>query len=520
MTFHLTEDELQNGFDAIEHHGYSALLPTPPEWAVLKDNWQELKSQAANLDLDTYSPTQPLRVYAPKNRATVRVVSLLHPIDLILYTSLTLIVKNDLEEMRLQAANKKVSYSYHAEKTTPNILYGREPSFLSFREKLEKKSKKASVKFVASADIADFYPRIYQHRLENAVESAANSQRGREVARVLVRKLIGNLSGNNSYGIPVGPYASRLLAEAALADVDAYLISEGLDFIRWVDDFYFFGKTEQDCQTILIRLAQRLYETHGLTLSSSKTRILSARRFRERFDDDPDRVLDRRMETLREIAERVDPYDDEVPELTDEDLGKLAGVGAAEIIQEAVAEGELADYDRIAAVLRHPEVLSELPIEARKELADVLIDNIEHLYPVAAEVARFFSQFQDYNWKDRKRARVKLLASLRPKKGKWPPEYYMMWILSIFSESDAWRDSNEYVKIFRDHTSDLIRRMAALVIFKNGTRADALETKGRYDAASPLEQLAILMATRRLGVDERRHWRASLQLTGMLERKI
>ena len=90
--------------------------------------------------------------------------------------------------------------------------------------------------YVAVADIADFYPRIYQHRLENVIESVASSQRVRDVARVLVKKLIGNLLGKDSYGIPVGPYASRLLAEALLIDVDASLESRGIDFVRWVDD--------------------------------------------------------------------------------------------------------------------------------------------------------------------------------------------------------------------------------------------------------------------------------------------
>jgi hypothetical protein len=75
------------------------------------------------------------------------------------------------------------------------------------------------------------YSRIYDHRLENVIQASARSQRSIDVARVLV-KYLSNISGRNSYGIPIGPNASRVLAEAVLIDVDAGLLSDGADFIR------------------------------------------------------------------------------------------------------------------------------------------------------------------------------------------------------------------------------------------------------------------------------------------------
>lgn len=225
--FNLTEQELQHAFEALEHHGYGALLPRPPEWSTLQLNWEDLKKEISAIDLDTYHPAVPLRVYAPKTRATVRVVSLLHPVDLLIYTALTLLVKDDLESFRIPTA-RNIVYSYRTEIGATNRLYGQHSLFASFQQRLEQRSRRGSVKYVAIADIADFYPRINQHRLENVIESCAKSERSKEVARVLVRKLISNLSGTNSYGIPVGPYASRILGEAVLIDVDSYLVSERL----------------------------------------------------------------------------------------------------------------------------------------------------------------------------------------------------------------------------------------------------------------------------------------------------
>jgi hypothetical protein len=368
--------------------------------------------------------------------------------------------------------------------------------------------------------IADFYPRIYQHRLENVIESSAQSARSKEVARVLVRKLISHLSGKNSYGIPVGPYASRTLAEAVLIDVDSYLVSEGFDFIRWVDDYYFFSRNEQQSQQILIALAERLYENHGLTLSALKTKIVSSENFAKRFEINPDLDIDERLKTFRNLSSRFDPYSEEEIELSDDERAELAEIDLGDLISEAIENSDLVDYETLSSLLRHPELLSILPSASRKTLAKILLRNVEHLYPIAGEVAGFFNSFVDQNWRDRKSVRARLLASIQPKQGKWPPDFYVMWILSVFAQSDVWRESPAFARIYRDHRSSLIRRTAALAVAKNGTRADAVEIKDHYSTASPLERLEILVATRNLGKDERKHWKTSLQLIDPLEKRI
>lgn len=517
--FKLSENELQNGFEAIEHHGYSALLPTPPEWNVLRNHWDSVRAEIAAIDLDTYTPTAPLRIYAPKNRATVRVVSLLHPIDLIIYTALTLIVIKDIEANRIPA-RKKTVFSYRADLSCANRLYKTDASFAMFQDTLKERSSRAKVGYVGIADIADFYPRIYQHRLENVIESCSTGERGRDVARVLVKKLIAHLSGSNSYGLPVGPYASRVLAEALLIDVDSYLVSERLDFVRWVDDYYFFTRTEEQAQEILISLAQRLYDRHGLTLSALKTKIQTKEMFQRRFQSNPEREVDARLQRINEFSSRFDPYSDEEIELSEDERIELAELDIEELIEESVTDRELVDYETLASLLRHPELLSVLPPVARKTLGEALLRNIAHLYPIAGSVAEFFGTFSDLPASDRRRVQTRLLSSLLPKHGKWPPDYYVLWILSVFADQDCWAHSPTFVRILRDHRSEIVRRGAALAMAKHGSRADAVEARAKFGSSSPLEQLALLLATLKLGLDERRHWKRSLQLTGPLEKRI
>lgn len=111
--FKLSESELQIGFEAIEHHGYSAFFPDPPEWIEVQTHWLELRKELSDLDLDNYAPTKPLQLFVPKSRYNLRLASLLHPIDIIIYSSIVLIVKEDIKHSRPPLSQRKV-FSYRS----------------------------------------------------------------------------------------------------------------------------------------------------------------------------------------------------------------------------------------------------------------------------------------------------------------------------------------------------------------------------------------------------------------------
>jgi len=54
--FTLTSTELDNAKAAIAHHGYSAMLPQPPEWQVIENNWPAIRESLERIDLDIYDP--------------------------------------------------------------------------------------------------------------------------------------------------------------------------------------------------------------------------------------------------------------------------------------------------------------------------------------------------------------------------------------------------------------------------------------------------------------------------------
>lgn len=522
--FHLTSQELDNAFFAITHHGFSTMLPDPPEWSVVTANWSSIRDAIEGLDLDGYEPYKPLKVFAPKNRANVRLLHMLHPQDLIIYTALVLIAKPDIEVNRIPIKEKRV-FSYRGDVSKIQELYGSRGSYESYRQQLRTMASKPRVRYVAVADIADFYPRIYQHRLENVIESVATSLRVRDVARVLVKKLIGNLMGRDSYGIPVGPYASRVLAEALLIDVDASLQSQSIEFVRWVDDFSIFCRTEYAAQSVLFALGEWLFTKHGLTLQSAKTNILTIDNYRREYlFDHGDRLTDRDtlVNVLRDFRFGYDGTDgdDDMDEAEiEEALAVLQSSNLKGMLEASLADTTLVDYQAVTFALTKLPRIAGAPAFLKREVLHLVIDNAELLYPVAEHIATYVLSFDDLTSGEQKQIAKKLLQPLKSKRTP-PPPYYAMWILHIFASAPAWNHAQDIVKIYSESTSEIVKRFASLAIHSSGTRAQALAFKDEYPAASPLLKLAILFATRKLGKDERRHWRLAQGVNGLVEKLI
>jgi hypothetical protein len=531
--FQLTQGELDDAFAAIERHGYSTMVPAAAEWTIIQANWAEVRAHIQSLDLDSYKPYAPLKVFAPKNRANVRIVHILHPQDLLIYTALVCIARRDIEANRISVRAQRV-FSFRAPEAGRRGLYNSRGSHDRYRRQLLIKVQKSGVKYVAVADIADFYSRIYQHRLENVIESVATTQRTRDVARVLVRKFIGSVMGRNSYGIPIGPYASRVLGEAILIDVDAHLHTQSVDFVRWVDDYNLFCRSEYEAQALLFSLGEWLFTNHGLTLQAAKTRIVPKERFRDGLLSDPAALVSDRdslVQALREVQVDYDGEEGDDDENDDDDdeaheadleaaLAKLHASDLLGVLQQSLADTSLVDYEAVIyALTRLPKIPGDLQ-DLRRDVLDLVIAHAELLYPVAEHIAKYVLSFDALTPGERKAVGKRLLAPLRRKRGPPTPDYYAMWVLYIFSTSSDWNHVKDVLGIYKRSNSEVVRRYAALALAASGRRSDALAIKDDYTASSPLLQLSLLFACRRLGTDERKHWKLANQVAGVIEKLI
>lgn len=507
----LTPEQLNSAFSAIQHHGYGSFFPLPPEFPIIDSTWNQIRPALEEKDLDTYQCYEALKAFVPKSRLNIRFVSFLHPFDLLFYTALVMILRDDIAAARLPLSTQRV-FSFRSEKASRDMLYASAPGYKGFKERQIRKTKSRSIKFVGVADIGDFYPRIYTHRLKAALEAATHNSH-RDTIRVL-EKLLTRFSGSPSYGIPIGPAASRPLAEAVLIDIDSALKAHGVDFVRFVDDFVVFGKTYESIEASLHFLGEKLFLNHGLTLQTAKTDIYTRESFRKRYllSDLSEREITRRrlveIMTGDEYEERS--YDD----LDDDEKTEVDAINLTEMLEEALSPSQVIDYTEVKFILGRLSALKQ------PDLIPIVLKNIHRLYPVAHSVAAFFQEFHSLDARDRKRITKKLLAPLVSNRGTQPPVYYAIWVLHLFHQNSAWNHADDLLNIFQAHPSQLVKRYAALALSSSGSRVHALALKEHFAAASPLLRTAILIGTKSLGDDERRYWLQSLRLTDPLERVV
>ena len=157
MAFHLTKDELERAKGVIEHHGYGIFFPHPTEWRWVSEHWEEILTYLVGLDLDVYQPREPLRSHAPKSRINLRPVVLLHPFDLLIYTALVLIVRDDLEAQRDPRRARRV-FSHRSTPDIVDALYMPPgPAHEAYRARQRQRATLKRCKEVAVTDIADFF---------------------------------------------------------------------------------------------------------------------------------------------------------------------------------------------------------------------------------------------------------------------------------------------------------------------------------------------------------------------------
>jgi len=507
----LTSAELNSAFTAIQHHGYGSFFPLPPEFPLIDSVWTELRPALEAKDLDIYQCYEPLKAFVPKSRLNVRFVSFLHPFDLLFYTALVMRLRDSISAARLPLNAHRV-YSFRSERATGDMLYATKPGYQEFKERQRKKIKNRSIRFAGVADIADFYPRIYTHRLKAALEAATDISH-RDTIRVL-DKLLTQFSGGPSYGIPVGPAASRPLAEAVLIDVDSALRAHGVDFVRFVDDFVIFGKSYEAVEESLHFLGEKLFLNHGLTLQTAKTDIYTSKEFKKKFlsSEFPEKEATRRR--LIEIMTGNEYEERSYEELDDDEKAEIDAINLTEMLEEALSPSQVIDYREVSFILGRLSALKQ------PELIPIVLKNIHRLYPIAHSVAAFFQEFVSLRTRERKRIAKTLLRPLTSNRGIQPPVYYAIWILNLFYNNPAWNHADDLLNIFQRHPSQLVKRHAALALSASGSRVHALALKEHFPSAPPLLKTAILIGTKSLGDDERKYWLHSLRLTDPLERVV
>jgi len=280
----------------------------------------------------------------------------IQPLDEMKYLALALQVAEKVEKARIDK-NKKIVFSY---RFAPQKGYLFDPryNYTSFREHVSKCSKQKNVNVVVSCDISNFYDRLNLHRLECILASIEGCDK--KVVQQ-INELLLFWSNRDSYGLPVGSNASRILAEASLIEVDKYLLSQRVDFCRFVDDYRIFAKDAATAHHWLALLVNRL-SMEGLFINTSKTEIKDVSNYGDEEPGAPEIIPDEApsldenaLNTKFNIPKIIRGYSGLIPtkfrKLTEGEAFKLSEINTSELIKD-IQESIVIDPKRFVLLIK------------------------------------------------------------------------------------------------------------------------------------------------------------------------
>ena len=423
---------------------------------------------------------------------------------MIFYFGLFLEVGEKIENSRVKA-DRKVSFSYRfAPENTDYFVYDRNINFSGFQNYCGELAK--NHQFVVVTDIADFYPRIYLHRLENALSAPLSTLP--DHAKAIV-KLIKGWNQNVSYGIPVGNSPSRLLAEIVIDDIDRTLLAEGMIFTRFVDDYRIFCDSRQEAYKCLARLANALHDSHGLTLQSQKTKILTSQEF-----------IDQMLETdeqkeIKSLASGFDsiigglgllnPYEPiDYIDLSPQMQAQIDGLNLESLLYEQLAKDEI-DISTTKFLINR---LGQLK---RTEPLDSIMATLDNLHPVLSEIIRYLAEVGEGLTQEKRQEIGALLLGKLQDSVVSNLEFNKMQIMSMFAGTNKWGNTERLARFYNFESDAFFRRTLLLALGKSGQDYWLRTKKVSFDQMAVWDKRAFLYAASCFPKDERDHWYNAIQ---------
>ena len=500
------QDSIAFTIENIIRYGDTDIFPYPLERKIFRDKKDNVIDLLNNFKTDfeaklNQMPAEHEKLLNAVGYTGFRQGTQIDPIWNAYLLALVISVGNDIEKCRI-APDKEIVFSYRFKpNTTEYTIFDKEFGWLAFQKKSIEHAKES--KHVLICDISDFYPRIYHHRLENALKKATTKS---DVIKQ-IKYLLNGLSKGVSYGLPVGGPAARLLSELLLNRTDKLLLTKGVKFCRFVDDYHVFGDSIEEIYGNLVYLSEALLNNEGLSLQKTKTRILSSAEFLETstFSDinkpDDQDELDRR--NFLQIHIHYDPYsataEEDYESLCDE-LSKfdIVGMLATEMQKTRISEGVtkklIKAIGHIDNSVKNPAILS-------------LLENIHVLYPVFPTVMILLkSVIDDLENVTRDKVFSSLITLIDEDSYLCKVPVNLSYAIRILSHNDSDETDSVLIKIFSETSSMLIKRDIILVLAQHNADYWVSDELKRYNAATPWEKRSLLIASYILE-DEGKEWR-------------
>ncbi|OPY65056.1 MAG: Reverse transcriptase (RNA-dependent DNA polymerase) [Syntrophorhabdaceae bacterium PtaU1.Bin034] len=480
----------------------TTMLPLPFEYSAIEHNWSDIRSYLSGQDLLNWKVRAHRTLLAPKSRYAFRIITQLDPLDFLVFGALIREIARDIEAIRVPV-QRNIVFSYRISPRKDGQLFDPSIGYDQFLSQSRELLKDKTISHVALADIADFYPRIYHHRLQNAL-SNATSQSQHVLA---IMRLLSGWNGTETFGIPVGNAPSRLLAEATIADVDDALLASGMNFVRFNDDYRIFTKSHAEAYRALAFLAEVLYRNHGLTLQPQKTHVLRVKTFRERHLLSPEeKEIDSLYKKFQELIDEIglsSSYEEiEYSDLNEDQQELIDSMNLSGLFQEEIAKPET-DFGIVKFVLRRMGQLGDA------SLVDTVFENIDILYPAFPDIVQYLGNLRGLRTAQYHEIGARVLDLLESSLVS-ELEYHRIWALDLFTHTRQWDNEDRFFAMLSTAHDDFCRRKLILAMGRAHQRHWFQSQWRNLMNQSPWPRRALLSGASCMAPDARKHWYKSV----------
>lgn len=493
--YHVDKEAIQSAARHLTRFGDTDVFPHLPELRFLLEAEETVVNELAALDLDSYSPSNAFEALAPKSKYGFRIVHQLPFVDTLLLLACVVDIGEAIEAIR-PPLNELAAFSYRFQTHNDGRIFSTDHSFKDWLHgQLDLVQGNLKIKSVVATDISDFYARVNFHRLENLLDEVAPNHG----ANRFIKKHIKVIRAKQSFGLPVGGSAARLLAELALTDTDNALKNEGYTASRFVDDYRIFLGADTDPYDALAFLAEQLGLNEGLSLNAAKTKVYSRNEFIEHLKllttDIAEEAEGAALEALTS-----DLYFDDEPDPGE--VEELKNMNLLGFLMKEMSQDSL-DMGRIKVIFRAMKI-------AKPESAiEYLTTNFSELVVFAKEVVLLMQELDvEFNGCFNNLTETVVDCILSPPASSI--QLIKTWLLELFVRGTVPIDAANLKKL-EALNSIADKRQLHLIRGISGDKNYFRKQKTAFGQLSPMEQSCFIWGAGCLPKDEYKAWIAAIK---------
>lgn len=497
------EKAINLAIENVRKEGLTDIFPAPFEVSLLKSEHfrsflaAKIKTRINSNSLSGLKVHPISHVLFPKKDAyDFRRAALIQPIDTIVYLALVLLYAGEIEKHRVKKRNKVV-FSYRF-KPKGGYLFDPKFNYTSFQARVTERLKSRRVKVLVKCDISNFYDRLNLHRLESTLLSLPIDTK----LVKLTNELLLFWANRDSYGLPIGGNASRILAETALVSVDDYLRSLKVQFCRFVDDYRLFAPDAKTAHAWLTILVERLY-LEGLTVNPAKTVIedVSKRTKNSTAISEEARQVANELRQGRIIVGYTGTIPTKFRELSDREIAELKDATTDEL-EERITNNQILQPNDVRKFLRMVVASDDY---SKLYLYQSLIEKFPQFTPLIVDLLIKKESHIPIELKES----IKGYFSRVLSEGVKYPEYMLISIVRLLGEK-GFSNTAALMELFRSlrrNSGAFIGRAVLDALTGNTSRTDVLEIRQYYPRADLWEKRSIIgIVDSTLSEEEKRPW--------------